>query len=130
MTKLKKPKEPKFFLEKPPKKIGGFGYIDTAAIKTLQDLLDQMPEGVDYKNIKLSLYCDDGPVDININFPAQENPAYKKQKDSYDKKKATHKVLYDKWKEDMKEFEINKKKQELEKLKDKVAKLEKENGKK
>jgi len=40
-----------------------------------------MPEGIDYKNIKLYLYSDDGPVDITINFPAQENHNYKKQKE-------------------------------------------------
>jgi len=51
IIKPKKPKEPKFFLEKPQKEIGGFNIIDHEEIVTVQDLLDQMPEGIDYKTI-------------------------------------------------------------------------------
>lgn len=130
IIKPKKPKEPKFFLEKPQKEIGGFNIIDHEEIVTVQDLLDQMPEGIDYKNIKLYLYSDDGPVDITINFPAQENHNYKKQKEFFDKKKADHKVLHDKWKESIKDFEIKNKQYEIEKLKEKLDKLEKEKDKK
>jgi len=48
----------------------------------------------------------------------------------FDKKKADHKVLRDKWKESIKDFEIKNKQYEIEKLKEKLDKLEKEKDKK
>lgn len=130
LIKPKKPKEPKFFLEKPQREIGGFNIIDHEEIVTVQDLLDQMPEGIDYNFIKLNLYSDDGPVDITIDFPAQKNINYKKEKELFDRRKAKHKDLHDKWKESIKDFEIKNKQYEMEKLKEKLDKLEKENSKK